>query len=129
MVAFTAVATFAAAAASLAAAAPVKRGYSGQATFFYQNGNPGACGNYNDDSTKLVALDSRMYGNGEYCGKTVKITNTDNGQSVTAVVADECPTCASAGSLDLSTGAFDAIGNQDTGVLPITWDFVDAESA
>merc|ERR1711939_1210621 len=52
-----------------------------------------------------------------------------NGKSVVATVADMCPSCASSGSLDLSTGAFDVIGAQDTGVLPISWDFVDASEA
>lgn len=82
--------------------------------------NPGACGNYNSDSTKLVALDSRMYGGGSHCGQMVVIKNTSNGKTVTAKVQDECPTCASSGSLDLSVAAFNAIGNPDTGVLPIT---------
>merc|ERR1712230_92602 len=102
MVSFTAIFATVAAAASVAVASPVARSNSGQATFFYQNGNPGAC------------------------GKSVKVTNTANGKSVVATVADMCPSCASSGSLDLSTGAFDVIGAQDTGVLPISWDFVDA---
>merc|ERR1711939_1124425 len=118
MVSFTAIFATVAAAASVAVASPVARSNSGQATFFYQNGNPGACGNYNKDSAKVVALDYRMYSNGDHCGKTV-----------VATVADMCPSCASSGSLDLSTGAFDVIGAQDTGVLPISWDFVDASEA
>merc|ERR1712093_762127 len=101
MVSFTAIFATVAAAASVAVASPVARSNSGQATFFYQNGNPGACGNYNKDSAKVVALDYRMYSNGDHCGKTV------NGKSVVATVADMCPSCASSGSLDLSTGAFD----------------------
>jgi len=129
MVSFTAIFATVAAAASVAVASPVARSNSGQATFFYQNGNPGACGNYNKDSAKVVALDYRMYSNGDHCGKTVKVTNTANGKSVVATVADMCPSCASSGSLDLSTGAFDVIGAQDTGVLPISWDFVDASEA
>lgn len=44
-------------------------------------------------------------------------------KSVTAIVADECPGCSTADSLDLSTGAFDAIGDEDTGVLSISWYF------
>jgi hypothetical protein len=56
-------------------------------------------------------------GNG-HCGQKVKITNKSNGKSVTATVADLCPGC-SYGSLDLSTGTFKAIGDLDTGVLPI----------
>merc|ERR1711939_449780 len=103
MVSFTAIFATVAAAASVAVASPVARSNSGQATFFYPNG--------------------------DHCGKTVKVTNTANGKSVVATVADMCPSCASSGSLDLSTGAFDVIGAQDTGVLPISWDFVDASEA
>jgi rare lipoprotein A (peptidoglycan hydrolase) len=59
---------------------------------------------------------------GAHCGRTVSITNTDNGRSITARVADTCPGCGY-GSLDLSTGAFGAIGSYDQGVLPISWSF------
>ncbi|GAA5893136.1 hypothetical protein JCM5296_003081 [Sporobolomyces johnsonii] len=99
--------------------------YTGQATFFYQNGVAGACGNVNSDETPIVALDSRLYGNtnavSKYCGKSLTITNTANGQSVVATVADACPTCASKYSLDLSTGAFEQIGEEVTGVLDVVW--------
>ncbi|GAA5990653.1 hypothetical protein JCM10908_003172 [Rhodotorula pacifica] len=95
--------------------------YSGQATFFYQDGNAGACGTTHADSDKIVAVQTEMYGSGGFCGKTVVITNTDNGKSVTATVADECPGCSSSASLDLSTGTFDAIASEDTGEVPITW--------
>jgi len=83
--------------------------YSGVATFFYrastlahslslpghaltlclaEDGNAGACGSTHSDSDKIVALQTSMYGSGSYCGKTVVITNTSNGKSVTATVAD-----------------------------------------
>ncbi|KAK4705386.1 hypothetical protein P7C70_g829, partial [Phenoliferia sp. Uapishka_3] len=95
--------------------------YSGQATYFYQEGGTGACGSVRKDSSYIVALNTAQYSSGN-CGKKVKITNTSNGKSVTATVADECPGCASH-SLDLSTGAFDSIGDEDTGVLPIKWSY------
>ncbi|KWU44667.1 hypothetical protein RHOSPDRAFT_33746 [Rhodotorula sp. JG-1b] len=63
--------------------------YSGQATFFYQDGNAGACGTTHQDSDRIVALQTEMYGSGQDCGRTVTITNTSNGKSVTATVADE----------------------------------------
>lgn len=73
-----------------AAPVPTVKPFVGQATFFYQNGNPGACGVWNDDSTPLVALDYRLYGNlnqqSQYCGRSLTITNTDNGKSVVAIV-------------------------------------------
>ncbi|GAA6047712.1 hypothetical protein JCM3770_001739 [Rhodotorula araucariae] len=99
--------------------------YSGKATFFYQNGVAGACGTVHSDSDKVVALQSSMYGSGMYCGRSVEIKNTANGQSVLATVADECPTCESSHSLDLSTGAFDDIGSEETGELSVTWSFSD----
>lgn len=97
--------------------------YTGEATFYYQNGVAGACGSVASDSDKVVALQTSMYGSGGYCGKTITITNTDTGASTTATVADECPGCSSSSSIDLSTGAFDAIGSEDTGVLNVSWSF------
>ncbi|MBW0490450.1 hypothetical protein O181_030165 [Austropuccinia psidii MF-1] len=97
---------------------------SAKGTFFYQEGAAGACGNVNSDSTPLVALPTDLYANGVHCGKSVLIKNTANGKTVVAKVQDMCPGCPSADSLDLSTGAYDAIGAQSTGVLPIQWGFI-----
>lgn len=101
--------------------------------------------------------------NSGWCGKTVSIRNTATGASITATVADtvsshtplilsplspsyvvplpwQCPGCGY-GSLDLSTGAFNArtstglpeafpklttsftVGSESQGVLPISWGF------
>jgi hypothetical protein len=81
------------------------------------------------------------------CGRTVKITNTANSKSTTATVADEvgpdsflllpvgktdfflpfsdeqCPGCSSSTSIDLSEATFEAIGDLDTGVLTVEWEF------
>ncbi|GAA5831273.1 hypothetical protein JCM5353_008637 [Sporobolomyces roseus] len=97
--------------------------YTGQATFYYQNSVAGACGSVSSDSDKVVALQTSMYNSGSHCGETITITNTDTGASTTAVVADECPSCSGSSSIDLSTGAFDAIGSEDTGVLNVSWAF------
>jgi hypothetical protein len=94
---------------------------SGDGTFFYQNGVAGACGKVHSDSDKVVALDTLLYGNGQYCGKTIEITNTANGKSVQAVVADECPTCASKDSVDMSVGAFTELATEATGEINISW--------
>jgi hypothetical protein len=100
----------------------------GFATFFYQNGNAGACGNYNSDSTPLVAIDQAWWSNfgqvSPHCGQWVEITNTQNGKSVKAQVQDVCPTCANGNSLDLSTGAFNQIADESEGSVPISWSFV-----
>jgi expansin (peptidoglycan-binding protein) len=75
-------------------------------------------------SIKLTLVkDSQLYSQ-SICGKSVRITNTENGKSVTVIVADECPTCKNANSVDLSTGAYDQIGDESKGVLPIVWEFV-----
>lgn len=97
--------------------------YSGEATWFTQDDNAGACGTVHADSDYVVALDSAFYGNGGYCGRGVTITNTANGKTVSATVADECPGCSSEYSLDLSVGAFEAIGDLNDGEYPISWSF------
>jgi rare lipoprotein A (peptidoglycan hydrolase) len=55
------------------------------------------------------------------CGKQVQITNTSNGKTVTVTVADDCPTCENANSIDLSVAAFEAIADLSTGEVPISW--------
>ncbi|KAK4700653.1 hypothetical protein P7C70_g5590, partial [Phenoliferia sp. Uapishka_3] len=96
--------------------------YSGTATYFYQGGAAGACGNVNSDSAYIVAIDVAMWNGGAYCGKQVSITG--NGNTITATVADQCPGCSSSGSLDLSVGAFNALGSESAGVYAITWSFL-----
>lgn len=100
----------------------------GHATYFYQNGNAGACGQYHSDSDKVVAIDGngwwQTYGvQSDLCGRWVNIKNTNNGKTVTAMIADVCPTCVSDNSLDLSFGAFTAIASEGDGMVPIEWSF------
>ncbi|GAA6036500.1 hypothetical protein JCM8097_003536 [Rhodosporidiobolus ruineniae] len=98
----------------------------GMATYYYQNNNAGACGDYNSNSAIIVALPSSTYANGKYCGKTLTITRTSSGKTLKAKVADECPTCENAASLDLSFGAYAALGGTEKeGQFEITWQFVD----
>ncbi|THG95852.1 hypothetical protein EW026_g5871 [Hermanssonia centrifuga] len=97
------------------------------ATWFYQHDTAGACGNVHADTDKVVALDSALYGNlgavSQYCGKSLVITNTNTGKSVTAIVADACPTCDAAGSIDLSQGAFEALDTLEDGQFDVSWHF------
>ncbi|OCF43366.1 hypothetical protein I317_02805 [Kwoniella heveanensis CBS 569] len=98
----------------------------GYATYFYQGGNAGACGTVHSDSDKVIAIDSNGWWQdfsqpSQYCGKYITITNSNNGKTVTAMVADVCPTCVSDNSLDLSVGAFTAIAEESEGSVPITW--------
>ncbi|TFK45539.1 barwin-like endoglucanase [Heliocybe sulcata] len=95
----------------------------GVATYFYQNGNAGACGQYHSDSAVVAAMDSARYNQG-LCGKKVFIQNTKNGKSVTATIADECPTCINSNSIDLSVGAFTQIATEEEGEVPIQWKYV-----
>ncbi|KAL7005399.1 hypothetical protein EMMF5_005097 [Cystobasidiomycetes sp. EMM_F5] len=96
--------------------------YYGRATWYEQNGQPGACGNYNNDYAYIVALDSSAY-SWSNCGRKVVIQNTSTGKTITATVADECPTCGGYGNLDLSIGAYSALGDLSSGVFGIAWKF------
>ncbi|KAF9053738.1 hypothetical protein BDZ89DRAFT_1107375 [Hymenopellis radicata] len=100
-------------------------GYSGTATFFYQNGVAGACGTVHSDDDYVVAIPYSLWGSGDYlssnCGKTVTLVNDNTGSSVTATVADLCPTCVGTYSIDLSKGAFLALAQESDGVFPITY--------
>ena len=93
-----------------------------QATFYTQGGVAGSCGTVHGDGDFIVAMNAPQVNGGEFCGRSVSIRNTANGKSMTATVADTCPGCGY-GSLDLSTGAFGALGSYDQGVLPISWSF------
>jgi len=101
--------------------------YSGIATYYLQNGNAGNCGNYNPDSALIVALYTGVYGSGEYCGKTVTLKNTSNGNTVTATVADSCPSCSQNGNIDCSEGTFKALtdGNFNEGETNVVWSIND----
>lgn len=118
-------ASFAALFSAMAAAAPApaaEKRTSGTATYFAAG--LGACGWESSGSDWIVALTPSMYDNGSNCGKTVKVTNKNTGTTHKATVVDECPTCESTGSLDMSEGFFKALGGTtDEGVFPITWEW------
>jgi len=67
--------------------------------------------------------DSALY-NGDLCGKHVLIIDIANGKSVTATVADECPTCTNANSIDMSVAAFEALADKSVGQISIKWEYV-----
>lgn len=100
---------------------------TGIATFFFQHNTAGACGIVHQDTDKVVALQTLNYQQGEkgsvseWCGKTIEITNNDNGNTVTATVADECPTCGDQDDIDLSQAAYDALGAESVGELHVSW--------
>ncbi|KAK7027914.1 hypothetical protein VNI00_015130 [Paramarasmius palmivorus] len=100
----------------------------GFASFFNQGGVAGACGQVHSDSDLIAAIALERYGStavtSPLCGRRVVITNTRNGKSVTATIADACPTCQNANSFDLSIGAFTSIAALADGLVPIEWHFV-----
>jgi hypothetical protein len=97
----------------------------GFATFFTQNNVAGACGTVHKDVDMIAAMNVHRYGDtgvhSPLCGKSVNIRNTKNGKSVTVIVADACPGCPNANSIDLSTGAFGQIAKPEEGMVPIEW--------
>lgn len=100
----------------------------GFATYFTQDGRAGECGQSHSDSDKVIAIatngwwsDYEYSSSSPYCGKYITLTNTNNGKSVTAMVADACPSCEAKNSLDLSLGAFAEIATEVDGMVPITW--------
>ncbi|KAF8918834.1 hypothetical protein CPB85DRAFT_1429999 [Mucidula mucida] len=52
----------------------------GFASFFYQNGNPGACGETHKDSDLIALLRFGFSQGSTLCGKYAVITNTNNGK-------------------------------------------------
>ncbi|KAG8217727.1 hypothetical protein J3R82DRAFT_5886 [Butyriboletus roseoflavus] len=89
----------------------------GVATYFYQNGNPGACGQVNSDSAFIYQTRFGTSGPASpLCGQQVSITNQNNGKSITVQIADDCPTCQNENSIDLSVGAFEALSANDLSI-------------
>ncbi|KAJ9124720.1 hypothetical protein QFC24_003088 [Naganishia onofrii] len=113
--------------AGLAAAAPVKRGFGGRATY-YATGL-GACGQVSSDSDFIVALNTPQYGGGypgPNCFKQIQISA--NGKTATATIMDQCPGCGY-GDLDMSPSLFNHFADPSVGVFQMSWDFVGAAPA
>jgi hypothetical protein len=100
----------------------------GFATFYYQGGVAGACGDKHSDNDLIAAMDTRRYGftgkKSDLCGQKVQITNPKNGKSVTVTIADACPTCENKNSIDLSVKAFNSIATPAEGMVNIHWKFL-----
>jgi len=89
------------------------------------------------DTDYIVALPTKTYANGAYCGKYVRVTRTSTGKSVVAMVADsvrlalslpapvtladssnvQCPTCYNNESIDMSYVAFTSIATEEEGMV------------
>ncbi|KDQ55128.1 hypothetical protein JAAARDRAFT_37645 [Jaapia argillacea MUCL 33604] len=126
---FLIVAFFAAILCVLSAPVPVdeeardiekRTSYTGQGTWFEVG--LGACGKRNKNTDFIVALDTSLYAGGKHCGKTITITDTQNGKVSTATVVDECPGCGH-GSLDMSPSLFTHFASLNQGVIKVKWSF------
>ncbi|KAG0549082.1 hypothetical protein BDA96_01G224300 [Sorghum bicolor] len=105
---------------------------------FAEGGDGGAAaactGEFYDDSKKVVALSTGWYNGGSRCSKHIVIRATSNGNTVRALVVDECdstvgcdkdhnfePPCRN-NIVDGSPAVWDALGlNTDDGQAQITW--------
>jgi len=96
--------------------------FTGDATYYYQNGVAGACGTVHSDQDAIIALHTDIYDNGAHCGRTVQITTGSN--VIYATVADACPSCRTSHSIDLSVGAFKPFNDLSVGMFPVSWKFV-----
>ncbi|KAI0057887.1 riboflavin-aldehyde forming enzyme [Artomyces pyxidatus] len=102
-----------------ALASPIeKRQLGGRGTWF--DVGLGACGLYNVDSDFIVALATPDYAGGAHCNQMITITA--NGQTASAQVRDECPSCNS-GSIDMSPGLFQQFASLDVGVVEVSWNY------
>ncbi|KAJ7812172.1 hypothetical protein B0H14DRAFT_2605969 [Mycena olivaceomarginata] len=90
----------------------------GIGTWFTQNNTAGACGTVHKDTDFVVALQTDIYDNGAHCGRFVTVAA--NGNVHTALVADECPTCANTNSVDMSEEMFQQSADLSVGVLNIS---------
>ncbi|KAL7621092.1 hypothetical protein AAE478_008405 [Parahypoxylon ruwenzoriense] len=103
--------------------------YSGDMTYYTPG--LGACGKYNKESDRIVALAPQQYGydanpnNAKVCGKKISIHY--QGKTATATVVDKCPGCAS-GSIDVSPAVFRQLASLDKGRVKVSWGFASSSS-
>ncbi|KAI5831763.1 hypothetical protein K523DRAFT_326431, partial [Schizophyllum commune Tattone D] len=94
--------------------------------FTYYAAGMGACGQMNQASDYIVALNQGMWDGGAHCFKMITITV--NGKSTQAQIVDECPGCEY-GGLDFSQGLFEYFSSTDAGVLHGSWEYGDGAPA
>ncbi|KAF8509255.1 hypothetical protein JB92DRAFT_3083789 [Gautieria morchelliformis] len=96
----------------------------GIATFFFQNGIAGNCGQVHSDSDLIVALETSTYAGGIHCGKQIQIQDAKTGHTAVGTVADSCPTCINDKSIDLSQGLFNQFASAQDGTFDVVWGFM-----
>ncbi|KAI5867568.1 RlpA-like double-psi beta-barrel-protein domain-containing protein-containing protein [Durotheca rogersii] len=98
--------------------------YAGDMTYYTPG--LGACGKYNKESDRIVALSPAQYGRdanpnkAKVCGRKISIHY--QGKTATATVVDKCPGCAS-GSIDVSPAVFRQLAPLDKGRVRVTWGY------
>ncbi|KAJ6464756.1 hypothetical protein C8R47DRAFT_1026051 [Mycena vitilis] len=114
---FTILPAFLLALATAASAATIPRdGGLVQAIFYSPNGTVGACGNAIQNTDFAVALNTADFANGASCGE--KLTVSFQGASITTVVQDVCPECATPGGIKLTSFVESLTGT--TGPIEVT---------
>ncbi|KAL7414433.1 RlpA-like double-psi beta-barrel-protein domain-containing protein-containing protein [Mrakia frigida] len=97
-----------------------RQGSNARMTYYYTDVGLGACGQLHQNSEYTLAMNSNQFNGGSVCGQTITITY--NGVTASALIADECPTCAY-GELDLSPGLFTHFASTDAGQIYGSWVF------
>ncbi|PPQ73613.1 hypothetical protein CVT26_010521, partial [Gymnopilus dilepis] len=84
----------------------------------------GNCGIWNTDDQPIVAISKALYDQdgGNDCGKSIQITNIQNGNTATGIIEDSCPGCGQ-GDIDLSPSLFQQLAPLDQGVVQVSWTY------
>jgi len=104
--------------------------FSGDATY-YATGM-GSCGIMSSDTDMIAALakgtmaltNGANPNNNPVCGKQARVFSDSNTSGILVKIVDTCPGCAGDHDLDLSPAAFDLLGSESAGRIPITWEWV-----
>lgn len=115
---------------------PASSGSSSAGTFsgdgtFYTTGL-GSCGITSQDTDMIAALSFKTMdltnpGNPNHnpmCGRKVRAFSATNTEGIIVSIVDTCAGCAGAHDLDFSPTAFDLLGLETVGRIPITWEYI-----
>ncbi|KAK0211278.1 glycoside hydrolase family 16 protein [Desarmillaria ectypa] len=104
------------------------RSETGIAYYGFQNHTLTACGVYSSDTDFVVGLstDYVTWENKDHCFRHVTVSLRDDpSKSVDVTVTDACRDCGNSANVYLSVAAFEALSELTSGVLNVTWSFVD----
>ena len=104
--------------------------FSGDGTY-YATGL-GSCGIVSQDTQMIAALSYLTMdltnpgnpNNNPMCGRQVRAFSASNTEGIIISIVDTCAGCAGAHDLDFSPAAYDLLGLETVGRIPITWEFV-----